>query len=53
MNSPIQCDTLEPRLLLSGILAGGSSVLFDFDADGVNDAVLRNIGAVVRIPDAE
>lgn len=46
MNSPIQCDTLEPRLLLSGILAGGSSVLFDFDADGVNDAVLRNIGAV-------
>ncbi len=46
MSNPVQCDVLEPRLLLSGILAGGSSAVFDFDADGVNDAVLRNIGAV-------
>jgi len=38
-------EALEPRLLLSaGVLTAGQTAVFDFDANGTDDAVLANLG---------
>ncbi|MBN1553532.1 MAG: LEPR-XLL domain-containing protein [Phycisphaerae bacterium] len=45
MNRPLM-ETMEPRLLLSaGVLSAGQTEVFDLDGNGVNDAVLANLGA--------
>ncbi len=44
MNRPTVSETLEPRLLLAATLLPGETATFDFDTNGVDDAILVNTG---------